>query len=57
MKSNFLKVGIFLLISLFLFTPRLLLAENPEEKLDLNGAWLFTLDPHNLRRRGGMVQI
>jgi len=30
-----------------LFTPRILLAENLEEKLDLNGQWLFTLDPHN----------
>lgn len=47
MKSNFLKIGIFLLIFLLLFTPRLLLAENLEERLDLNGAWLFTLDPHN----------
>jgi len=42
-----LKIGILLLISLLLFTPRILLAENLEEKLDLNGPWLFTLDPHN----------
>ena len=45
--NNFLKIGILLLISLLLFTPRILLAENLEEKLDLNGPWLFTLDPHN----------
>jgi len=39
--NKFLKIGILLLISLLLFTPRILLAENLEEKLELSlGDWV-----------------